>query len=500
MAKVRDVGLYFGGTLLNQGVSFFTGVLVARWLGPAGYGVLSIVRNIYGVAAIFAPLGLDLALLRHFGENKGDWRRSVAELSRFRALVSIVNLAVVGLIALFGAKFLEVHVFHQPDMAVLLVLAFLALPFAGDLGVLTATLRGMERTDLQNIIALWVQPLIRGGLIALVFLLHGGLRGVVLTTAVGAAITDLLMHVVLVRHIRAKDYVGERLAPADRARLLNVMEYSVWLALMLFAYNALRNMDILVLGRFRPPAEVGQYAALSTIAFTIQIFPQALGQTLTPRVARAYASNDFPQMRYELSSYFRRALLLSTPLFVGIAAFGPWLDLLFGPKYHFSPTLSVNLAFAYLVSGCLGPLGSSLTMSGRHRLEFVILIVGSLAALGLCLLLIPRYGANGAALATTVGYLFINTVRAGVSARFMGGLDIRWIDLAIPGVCLAAALALARLLDAILPHSFGSAVAGGLALVIVLALIYPFLLNPEEKGWLAATASRRLPLLKRFGF
>ena len=68
VTRGRDAGLYAGGLLFQQVTAFVVGVAAARWLGPQGYGQVSLARAIYGLAVILAPLGLDLSLLRHLAQ------------------------------------------------------------------------------------------------------------------------------------------------------------------------------------------------------------------------------------------------------------------------------------------------------------------------------------------------------------------------------------------------------------------------------------------------
>jgi O-antigen/teichoic acid export membrane protein len=254
------------------------------------------------------------------------------------------------------------------------------------------------------------------------------------------------------------------------------------MAALLLLYNGLRVVDVLALGWFRPASEVGGYAALAGVAYLITVPGQALSQTLAPAVARLHAAGDVAGARTELRGYLRRAGLFSAPLFAGVAAFGPWLDLLFGARYAFAPGLCLTLATAFLVGGCLGPMAASLTMTGRHRQEVAVLLAGAAATVGLCGLLIPRFGGEGAALAVLAGYLLVNGARAALSARVLGGLDVRPADFAAPVACLAVALAWRAVLQGFCPHDWPTAIWGAGVLLSGFAGLYAgVLLNPQER-------------------
>ena len=89
------MAVFSASALGGAGLTFATGVLAARWLGPAGFGQLSLVRSVYTLLAIVAPLGLDVALLRHLGESAREGAGALARVRRLRVVAALVNLGVV---------------------------------------------------------------------------------------------------------------------------------------------------------------------------------------------------------------------------------------------------------------------------------------------------------------------------------------------------------------------------------------------------------------------
>ena len=486
------MALFSGGTLLGLGLTFVSGVIAARWLGPAAYGQLSLVRSVYTLLAILAPLGLDVALLRHLGENGRDRPGSLTQVRRFRLICAAVNLTVFVLAALWIGPWIGTHVYRNPGFAGLLTLALLALPFAGDAAILSATLRAMGRVTLQNLAVLILQPVVRTAALLGLLAMGFGAGGVVVATALGAAVAATTMAFGLGRLREGRGAGSGRSGTGDPGAVGRVFRYSIWLAGLLLLNNGLRSVDVLVLGRFRAAGEVGQYAALAAIAAIVAIPGQALSQTLAPTVARLHAEGDLAAARAALSTYLRRAILLSSPLFACVAAFGPWLDLVFGARYHFDAALCLVLAATFLVIGCLGQMGVSLTMTGRHRQEFGVLAAGAALAVGLCWLLAPRWGGLGVAVGVLTGTGAMNVARMTLSARFLGGFDLGLKDGSAPLACLALALACRALVDAMTARTWPSAIGAGALFLGGLAALYGLvLLTPSEKRALLGASWRR---------
>src|SRR5713226_832229 len=82
------------GTAYQQGVSFVSGLIVARVIGAADYGIFNLARNLVDVTAILTRLGLEIGLQRYFGETNSAQDRvpRIAVLRQVRLLASTVAL------------------------------------------------------------------------------------------------------------------------------------------------------------------------------------------------------------------------------------------------------------------------------------------------------------------------------------------------------------------------------------------------------------------------
>ena len=439
MARSRDVALYAIGAVFQQAVAFCSGVLIARWLGPANYGVLSLTRNIFNILLILGPLGLDVALLRHLASPDIEGADGAAHLTSARMIAASFNFFIVLIVATGGGAWLEANVYQHHNFALYLELTFLALPFAADMGILTAAFRAYGKPTAQIVISLIFQPALRLLLVVIFLLLGYGITGILVATVAGYFASSIIMSVIL-RKIQPPRIGGTyRIDRSQRSSIIKLMRFSGWVMLSLLTYGALRNIDILILGKFRSTTIVGEYAAISTVAQLIQVIPAALSQTLGPTIARLHGLGDIHELKATLNGYLRRSSLLAAPVFAVVAAFSPLLSLVFGHRFHFDPLVAINLATGYLIGSVLGGLGFALSMTGKHRIEFALLCIGAVTALVGCYELAPVLGAHGVSFAISISYLLINVGRAIVVARMYRFIPGHLIDLVPPLLCLALA-------------------------------------------------------------
>ena len=160
------------------------------------------------------------------------------------------------------------------------------------------------------------------------------------------------------------------------------------------------RMDRLLLGFVATTAEVGIYSVAATMTEALLLIPLSIGQAVFHRLASE---------RMPLAAMRRLRVASVVVSTLGAAVLGivsPWLiDLLFGPDYHGAVTpLRILLVGAvamgsYLVDvTCINAVGRFGSAAKLALLGFIMVGVFDLA-------LIPPWAMNGAALASTIGYL-----------------------------------------------------------------------------------------------
>ena len=428
-----------------------------------------------------------------------DVAKTRVDVNRLRLVVfggvcalSIFLVAVV-------APVLNDRVYHVRHFVLYMAITFLALPAMTDINILGGVFRARLNPSPQVFSNYYVQPLARLALLIVLLAAGLGLDGVLIANTFGAIAGFLLLNVYFMRY---QDRQQRTLPPDQRPRWgesMAILKPSLWMAFSVFFYSTIRNVDILVLGSARPMKEVGEYGSLSTIAQLVQFFPNALALTMGPTVARLFAENDIAGLKGNMDDYTRRASLLGAPLFGAAAAWGGVLDILFGHSFHYSPAVALILALGYLVSGMFGPLGFGLSMTGRHRTETIILIVGNIFVGCACLVTSRPLGQLGVAASVLAGYILINAIRYFAVYRALGIVPGHVRDFLPPVICLVVGYAFESLAFALFPRNpitmIGSGLLYGLA---ILAIYWLLILNRNEKLWMRTIVSSRLAFLNRW--
>lgn len=181
------------------------------------------------------------------------------------------------------------------------------------------------------------------------------------------------------------------------------------------------NTDILMLGVLQPAAEVGVYRIAAQVAVLTTILMQILRSLSAPRIAAAYARGDQDGLQAQFV-YAGRAMFAAALAFVVLfAAFGePALVLVFGPDYAASYWPCLALALGALFSSACGLVGVALQVTKYAHLAARSAIIAAVVNVLLNLVLIPLYGATGAAIATSIALVVMQVQQWLIARRVLG--------------------------------------------------------------------------------
>jgi O-antigen/teichoic acid export membrane protein len=412
-------------------------VLAGRQLGPSEFGFYGYLLAWVTFAAAIAHWGLPVIAVREMAQRPADETSIFAAVFRIRVAWSLLLLVIAGVVA----SAVPLSADHRA--AVCLTFAYLiGVPF--DLSLLFDA-RQRSRWDVPGRIA---GRIVSVGLLAVLWRVRG-----VLTVADVALCSTLFLLVNGAVGWMVARRLGHRLRPfaptLDTSRLLRVSLPVVWSTLMTLAYSQSQTIFVRWLST---AVETGFNALACRLLMPLLIFRGIVHRVLLPLISEV--GHDRAALTARLERVFPALALLFMPLTVlTVPVVQVLLVPLFGVEYA-GAVLPLQITVAhFFFSGAGALIGMSLLVQGDARTPAVGLTVGCACSLLLSVLLIPAWGAIGAAWGTLVGELvavfyplprFLKTLRPRVLPRVfriaavsLAGLALFYVSsrtLAIPGI------------------------------------------------------------------
>jgi O-antigen/teichoic acid export membrane protein len=400
----------------GTGLGFVFNVALARVLGADGLGVYHLSLTFALIASVIGRVGMDATLLK-FGATSyaaHDGRRLLA-VHRMGVGTAALGCCIVAVGSFFGADWLAVTIYSDPSIAGPLRLTSLGLvPFAL-LNLYGELLKAGQHQAMSSLIQGAALPAV-SLLLLLVFA-----REIV---DASAAATIYLAANVLV--CLASYCLWRRSVPRGPSMTTDPVSFRLLITTALPIYGSaaadvvMTFSDVLILGMYATSAEVGVYTAAARTALLMRFLLLANSAVAAPQFAALHAAGD----KQGLARLAVRSTMLTTvasvPLLLIFIVFPGTILSLFGPEFVSGAQVLIILGVGQFVNAATGPVGYLLNMSGHHRIEGRIAVVGALFTVGLCFALIPSWGIAGAAAANAIATAGCNLLRVWFAKSRLG--------------------------------------------------------------------------------
>jgi len=404
---VKGGSIVFAGTLFGYGCQLLTGILLTRLLGAEQFGLYKVAVTAGEIAAGFALLGMEYAMVRFVSlfASRGDMERLRGTLQVGMGLVALSSLLIgAGLFAL--ATPLALYMFHEPRLIPLLRLASLIVPFLTLSRVLASATRGFNKMQYATGAQQIAQPLIRLILIAPLVLIGLTAGKAMIPYIVGVFATCALLLYFL-------DHLFPLRRPLQTARRdargLMLFSLPAYFSTLLDTFGP--NLQTVLLGSLNTIATVGIFAAAAQVSMASSMFNQSIGTTSSPIVSELHGQGDREQMAHFYQTTTKWMFTANLPVFLIVLLLSEPILAIFGKEFVEGSTALTILALANLVIAAAGISDGVLAMTGNTPVKLANSAAQAVFTIGLGFMLIPRWGALGAAVSVLVTAMVVNLLR-----------------------------------------------------------------------------------------
>ena len=423
--QLRGSSLLLMGQIFSKGANFAIQIMIVRYLSQADYGAFAYALSIVAMAGSFITFGLDRAVTRFVPiyHEQHDYKRLFGTLLMVISLIVSLGLAIVLLFYSLQATVIQSYLDNDVVLTLLLFLILLAPVQAMDdllVGMFAVFSSSRSIFFRKHVLAPGLRLIVVLALMfsgSNVFFLAGGY---VLTGAAGVLfyivlLINLLHKQGLFHHFNLKTIV---------VPWRGILAFTIPLLTSDLVYVVMNSMDAVLLEYFHGTVDVAALRAVQPTARLNQMVLMSFGLLFTPAAARLFARNDREGIR---NLYWQNAAWTavgSFPIFVLTFSVARSVTLLlYGERYESSAIILALLSLAYYFNAALGQNGLTLKVFGKVRYIVIINLLAVVANFGVNLILIPRYGALGAAIGTTTTLVLHNILKQ-VGLRLGTGINL----------------------------------------------------------------------------
>ena len=435
-----DISAMARGGLLNLVGAAGTGLLtfalvtvLTRGLGAASYGAFVSAMGLFTILSNTAELGADTGLVRSVSRL-----RALDRVRDIRKTLFIALLPPLVVSSLFGVALWV----WAPQLALIFgkgegrdqITEFARwmapmLPAAGVIRVILSGTRGFGTMIPSVVVDKLGRPFAQLALALAVILLVGGHEanhGLIALTwglpwIVGAAAGAWWLWGLLLRAERRDRRANGR----RRSRATTLLASKFW------RFTAPRGLagifqivvlwlNTLLVGRLDSTKSAGIFNAATRYVTAGLMVGVAIQQVAGPKLSELMAQRSWDRARGVYQTTTAWLMVATWPLYLTFALFAPTLLQLFGRGFAGGADALTVLGLTMLVATAVGTVDIVLLMGGKSSWNLFNTVVALSANIVLNLILIPRYGGTGAAIAWSSSILFTNLLPLAQVWKFLG--------------------------------------------------------------------------------
>jgi O-antigen/teichoic acid export membrane protein len=376
----------FAAQALGPATGLLTGAFLTRQLGPELYGLFTVAATIVVWIELSTIQALSRTTVRFVAEAT-DWQAVASTLARAQLLISLGSALLLVVVAPALAAWLG-----SSELATYLCLFALDIPIFTLAHIHRSILAGRGAFDRRALLTAghWLSRMV------LIFLFVGlgfSVTGAILAS-IGASVVELTVARIFVR----PPLLSRPAFPVRRLR-----GYALPLFFHAIGMQLFNRLDLLVVGALSgTPEAAGFYGAAQNLTVVPGLFVASFSPLLLATLTQLLGQGQDKTARAMAQQAIRLVLCLLPFAGVAAGAASEIVGLIYGRLFLSSGPLVALLLFAALARMMISVNTTILTAVGRPGWTFAL--TGPLVplALGAHLVLIPRFGPIGAAVATTI--------------------------------------------------------------------------------------------------
>lgn len=441
--QIRGSTLLLAGSVLTRLLNGTTQILLARSLSKASYGAFAYGIAATGIVEVIVTLGLIQAVTRYVPvyEERGEHGKAIGTLALIFGTIISLGIVAITVVSIYSGEIERVLIHDRLTAAVFAILIFL-VPIEALNRMAEGVLAVLGRPGLIFVRKNLVGPGLRLAVIAMLVVRGSGPQAMATAYVILGAIGLAIYSGILTRAFR--DH-GFPLRDAWRRLEVPFREVGAYVLPLLvtgLVWVIVEAGDAIALGRFATPAQVAELRAVLPLALLMQAVRFSFIPMFTAFAARLFVRED----RAGLNDAYWRTItwvaLLTFPLFAVESVFARTLtSTIFGARYASSASVLTILAVAYFVQAVWSTSGNLLSVMGRVKYLMFAHLVVLAAFAGVAVLLTPRWGADGAALAK-LSAIAVSCVLSQLGLR---GTGVRLFEVRMAPVYLSMAAGVAAL-------------------------------------------------------
>jgi O-antigen/teichoic acid export membrane protein len=374
---VKNVTVLSIGQFIILPLGIVYTVILARYLGPSGYGMYAFAYSSVNLLMFFVNLGMSNLSIRNISRSRDQAAKYLANVVFFKIVLAFITFSAFFIVAKFMGQPLEI--------LLLILVAGVSLVVDALSATMMTIFYAFERMEYEVLGQVARSAVVLGVGVGAV-LLNLSVIQIVAVSIAGDIVRAILSFILLSRKV-----IKPRL-DIDIGFCLRLAIDSLPFALLIIVTIIDSDLNVVMLGALKNKEELGWYSAAMRILSVLLIAPTMILQSIYPVLSKLFATSR-ESFTLSYRKFYQWGLILGPPMAVGTFMLADQVvPLIFGARFENVISLVKVLSFVIAVSFCNNINGATLTAMGKEKLFSVISLIAVISVATINWVMIPRLG------------------------------------------------------------------------------------------------------------
>ncbi|NCD10916.1 MAG: flippase [Epsilonproteobacteria bacterium] len=418
MKYFKNTSWLFGEKILRMVVGLFVGIWVARYLGPEQFGLFSYAQSFVGLFTAIATLGLDGIVVRELVKDESRRDELIGTAFYLKLIGAIAVLIVLAVAIQFTSNDHYTNILVFIIASATIFQAFNVVDMYFQAKVLS------KYVVYANVISLFVSSIVKVVLI---------LNDAPLIAFAWATLFDSVVLALgfIYYYVKNSSIFNIKNLIFKRETAVSLLKDSWPLILSGIVISIYMKIDQVMIQEMMGSEAVGQYAAAVRISEAWYFIPMVIASSLFPAIINAKKQSE--ELYYaRLQKLYDLMVWMAIAIALPMTFLSDWVvNLLYGEQYsEAGSVLMIHIWAGVFVA--LGVVTGKVVIVNNKQLNGMYCTgIGATSNVLLNFLLIPKYGIQGAAVAT-----MLSQIISGFVIPFWFKVDKRYPMIALKSLIL----------------------------------------------------------------
>lgn len=387
--------------IFGLGTSFFIVLLISRWFGVINYGSYSLTFTIAQATAMIFGLGIPNALIMLTG-NKNLNKIEAKKLLFSGLKVTLLFSLIPSFLFYLSADFIAVRLFDNINLNRFFEIVACTIPFFIIHELFLYYFISVKKFIHFNIF-MFVLPNLFLILFLLLFYYMAKTDFYTFLAFALSIVLIVLIEIIVVYESK----IHKKPKVISSKTLLKTASPMLFSGLLLYLLNW---TDVIMLGIMTNEREVGIYNIAYKIGSVGFLVIVSVSTIITPKIAALYGSGNLKELQKLINSSTRLISILTIPIVLVLVIGSDFILSFFGENVIEGSTTLIIVSIGVLFSAIAGNVDQILNMTNNQIVLRNITTISFFINIILNFILIPNFGIKGAAIASLISNVFINSV------------------------------------------------------------------------------------------